>query len=82
MVTTRSQHYQNTSYTHMNTDSTRTRGLQQHTDNNPTMKTRSQTRAMQQQQARRNDEMIAAMGLLALHTMCITQRITNNDRQK
>lgn len=80
MVTTRSQHYQNTSYTHMNTDSTRTHG-NQHTVNNSTMKTRSQTRAMQQQ-ARRNDEMIAAMGLLALHTVCITQRMTINNRQK
>jgi hypothetical protein len=65
----------------MNTDSTRTRGLQQYTDNNPNMRTRSQTQAIQQQ-ARRNDEMLAAMGLLALHTMSITQRITNKNKQK
>jgi type II secretory pathway component PulJ len=45
------------------------------------MRTRSQTQAIQQQ-ARRNDEMLAAMGLLALHTMSITQRITNKNKQK
>jgi hypothetical protein len=75
MVTTRSQHIKNTCVytpTVSNEQSIFTRSH---------MRTRSQTQAIQQQ-ARRNDEMLAAMGLLALHTMSITQRITNKNKQK
>ena len=76
MVTTRSQHNINNTYV-----STPTVSTEQSIDTRSHIRTRSQTRAIQQQ-TRRNDEMIAAMGLLALHTMSITQRITNNKRQK
>lgn len=75
MVTTRSQHIKNTYV------STPTVSTEQSIFTGSHIRTRSQTRAIQQQ-TRRNDEMIAAMGLLALHTMSITQRITNNKRQK